>query len=563
MKRNRLLTRFARTAALLLCAVLLFGSSACGRTAPAATPSPVPTQQVLPAMEQRRVLEENRALWAFPEEDVYYDPWFYTFTDLDHNGQMEVLAASTQGSGIFTYARFYELLADGSGVRNLYHADMDIEGPDDWPEIIRESLPCYYDRAADRYYYICQNDVRDGAAHSMSQWAALCLKDGIADWEYLAAKDVQWTEAGETVTCTDAAGNPISEQDYDSAVERRFTGLERSELRLNWTAVYPPEQAYVPETEPEPSPISVPEPVPTAAPEAVPVQSGPQVVVTKNPTSEALAVGGKTWFVAHATDALSLTWEIVDPQGNVYSLADAMSRHPGLSLEALQGDTLAVSNVPQSLNGWGARARFDGRGGTAYSTTATIYVDDYARAYASVIEAYKVAYTSGNRTAQFAFDNDMSEYIVGSSHVGYALKDLDKDGTPELIIADADGAEGESGYIVFDLYTLYNGLPVQLAVSQARNRWFLRSDSLLYNEASGGAAYSYRSLYRKTGTELSGMRSAFTWPNDAGSVDYYFQEGTVAFEPCSGDVKLSEAEFGAKVDELQGTFFLPQMTRIA
>ena len=202
------------------------------------------------AKEQKRILEENRSLWAF-DEGEYAPDWYYTFTDFDHNGLLEVLSASTQGSGIFTYVHFYEVLPDGSGVRNLYHAGMEIEGPDDWPEIIRDSMPCYYDRAADRYYYVCANDIRDGAAHSMSQLAALCLKDGVAEWEYLTSVDIQWTEAGEQKTYMDSAGNPISEKDFDSAVERRFAGMEKSELKLNWNAVTPSATAEV-STENEP-----------------------------------------------------------------------------------------------------------------------------------------------------------------------------------------------------------------------------------------------------------------------------------------------------------------------
>ena len=191
---------------------------------------------VPPVEEQKRVLEASRSLWAFDEGP--YDPdWFYAFTDLDHNGLLEVLAASTQGSGVFTYVHYYEVLPDGSGVRNLYHADVEIEGPDDWPEIVLESLPCYYDRAANRYYYVCANLIRDSAAHSITQLAALCLADGKAEWESLASKDVRWTEDGEQVSYTDGAGKPISEEDYQSAAERRFAGMERSELRLEWIAV--------------------------------------------------------------------------------------------------------------------------------------------------------------------------------------------------------------------------------------------------------------------------------------------------------------------------------------
>ncbi|MBP5167413.1 MAG: hypothetical protein ILP09_09175, partial [Oscillospiraceae bacterium] len=185
------------------------------------------------AEEQKSILEANRSLWAFDDGQSAPD-WYYAFTDLDRNGLLEVISASTQGSGIFTYARFYEVLPDGSGVKNLYHADMEIEGPDDWPEIILESIPCYYDSASNLYHYVCTNTLRDGAFHSVTQLAALCLKDGKAEWETIASMDVQRTEDGELSSYSDGAGNPISEQNYQNAVEYRFAGMARSELKPEW-----------------------------------------------------------------------------------------------------------------------------------------------------------------------------------------------------------------------------------------------------------------------------------------------------------------------------------------
>ncbi len=75
------------------------------------------------------------------------------------------------------------------------------------------------------------------------------------------------------------------------------------------------------------------------------------VVITKNPSSEALVIGGKTWFIAHANNANSLTWCILSTECEVYSLDETMQKHHGLKLETLEGDTIAVSNVPIRLNG--------------------------------------------------------------------------------------------------------------------------------------------------------------------------------------------------------------------
>ncbi len=194
----------------------------------------------LPSVEeQRRILEDNRSLWAFDEDD-YSPDWYYAFTDLDHNGLLEVLAASTQGSGMFTYAHFYEVLPDGSGIKNLYHADEEVEGIDDWPEVVLESIPCYYDSSSDCYYYVCTNTTRDGMAHVITQLAALSLKDGVAEWEHLASLEILETQLeGRRSFYQDAEGNSITEEDYNSVVEKRFAGMEQSEYRPEWTAVTP------------------------------------------------------------------------------------------------------------------------------------------------------------------------------------------------------------------------------------------------------------------------------------------------------------------------------------
>ena len=145
-------------------------------------------------------------------------------------------------------------------------------------------------------------------------------------------------------------------------------------------------------------------------------------VITKNPTSEAIAIGGKTWFIAHADNANTMTWELVDANGNIYSLADAMAIHPGLKLEALEGDTIAVSNVPLSLNGWGVQATFYGQSGAVSTSPAYIYVGDFLNYYGSVIDKYRYAASlRANFSSQMADELSISECVPYSEKLGYAL----------------------------------------------------------------------------------------------------------------------------------------------
>ena len=526
--------------------------TACGAqrapNVPAATPEPVAPLDPAPPSEaeQRALLEQHRALWGFT--DYWDSPWFYTFTDLDRNGRLEVIAATTQGSGMYTYGRFYEITPDFAGVRNCCHESLAVEGPDDWPEIVMESLPCWYDSAADRYYYAVEGITRDGFRHQYLAWYALCLYDGVADWEFIASKDVEYREDGsESVECRDAQGGMISEQDYDSTLERRFAGMVRSELKLGWEMVEIP----MPE---EPQPLF------DGAAEGA---GSLPVTITKNPSSEALSVGGKTWFIAHAENADCLTWELVDPNGQVYDLSAALSAHPGLSLEVLPEDTIAVSNVPLSLNGWGVRARFSGAGSEAVTEPAYVYVGDFVSAYEPVLAAYRAAYASGqNGNAAYMFEHMLSEMTAYSSGVGYALKDLDKNGVPELLIFGSGTLDDFARDILYDCYTLVNGVPVQLACSQTRSRYSVRTDSSLYQYGSGGASYAINALYRVNGAALAQQELAFSYPESGGSLGWYSLQGEGEASPGGASVPISEQEYTRRVSAMKAALYTPPLTTL-
>ena len=502
--------------------------------------------------EQKQILEQNRALWAFTEP--YESPWFYTYTDLDHNGRLEVMAATTQGSGVYTYGRLYELIPDGSGIVSCYRENPELEGPDDWPEIILDSLSCYHDAATDLYYYPCENLTRDGYAHQYCSWQILCLKDGAAEWEFLASKNVNWRneETGEDyaaplVTCMDASGNPITEQEYDGIAEQRLAGMEKTELPLDWVQVenpWPEEGA----AEGQNALFAV----------------GPAVVITKNPSSEAVTAGGRTWFIAHADNAFSLTWQLLDPEGRVYSLEEAMAAHPGLELQALEGDTLAVSGAPLSLNGWGIQAVFDGDNNLAVTEPAYLYVGDFVTAYAGPIGEYRTAYASGNhRNAGYMWEHELSEVAAYSTGVGYALKDLDKNGIPELLIYGTGPEDGNTERTIFALYTLENGQPVNVFFSSARMVYFLRTDNSILYRGSGGASYTYIMLKKLSGSTLEDTEMVFTDYDEASNTTvFYAQEGYSEDLPSDKSVRITEDEYYTRWQGWEEGVYVPPLTAV-
>lgn len=518
----------------------------------AATPTPAPTPTPMSDSDQRALIERSRNVW---EPDLTYETWFSAITDLDHNGRLEILLASLQGTGLYTWVNVWEVNENYSGLTRC--EDNTGEG-EAWPDIIKDTLAAYHDPESGRYTYYCEDYMRDGAAHYWTGIDSFSLENGKIEVKTLASKDEMYDEQGASVIhYYDADGAEISEDAFHNT-ERSALGTQTQgtlTLSLSWTQLEK-------QTQPTPQPmVTAPaqytQPQVTAQP-----QVGGPVTITKNPTGESVTVGGKAWFIAHADNATSLTWLLTSPQGQSCTVEQAMAANPGLQIQVLPEDTLGVSNVPVSVDGWSVQARFDGPGGSAVTAPAVIHVDDTLSAYGSVISAYYRAYTSGNTSSEYAFNNSLSEFISSAPHVGYALQDINGDGIQELVVAginDSDYTE----IVIFDLYTLENGQPVQLACSRARSRYFLRSDGSILNEGSNGAGNSIFVINRLYGSQLTPIESAMTWYEGSERDGCYHQTDGYNYEPRDYDEYLTEQQFTQLITYWESSVVVPHMTQIA
>ena len=319
-------------------------------------------------------------------------------------------------------------------------------------------------------------------------------------------------------------------------------------------------------TETTAAPVETTRPEETTLPETTQALQPP--VITKDPTGEKLSPGGKTWFVAHAEGASIVTWEFLSPDGKVYSVTETMGLHPGLGLDASQGDTVALEHVPLSLNGWSARARFDGPGGSTTSQSALITVTKSEGAYDPVIEKYRQAMSHKDQGSSVSAQYDVSEMILYASHVGYATLDLDGDGTQELIVAGI-GYDIPDEPCLFEIFTLDGTAPVSVARSWARSRLFLMQDNKIYNEGSSGAASSNFSVMQFSGGQLRFLNGLYTTDvladGSPSPYTYYFttsnQYGDLALLP--GDNGMEEKVADTFLNSWRGSITLPELCLIA
>ncbi len=145
------------------------------------------------------------------------------------------------------------------------------------------------------------------------------------------------------------------------------------------------------------------------------------------------------------------------------------------------------------------------RSGTA-STTG------YA-AYDALLAEIADLRRSGASDVQTGFSHDLLSVNDYYQTPGWLLRDLDGDGTSELLL----GADWGDGYgVIFNIYRLDGAQAVRVVDGWSRSRYFLCSDGTLAHEWSGGADHWGRT-YLRYGETLLPIESVF----DRGGVWYH------------------------------------------
>ena len=144
--------------------------------------------------------------------------------------------------------------------------------------------------------------------------------------------------------------------------------------------------------------------------------------------------------------------------------------------------------------------------GDAASTTG------YA-AYDALLAEISGLRRSGASDVQTDFSHDLLSVNDYYQTPGWLLRDLDGDGTSELLL----GADWGDGYgVIFNIYRLDGAQAVRVVDGWSRSRYFLCSDGTLAHEWSGGADHWGRT-YLRYGETLLPIESVF----DRGGVWYH------------------------------------------
>lgn len=220
--------------AVAIAAALLLAGCARNNENPANdTTVPEPPAPSSPEGQLTLLLEQSN-IWLINSDDES-EKYYYAVTDLDQNGHLEIFAASTQGTGIFTYGALYEVNDDYTGLTQC-HTPCD-DGSD-LPEVIINSAPGAYDPDSKTYFYLFTNDTQDGAAEQYQSIVALSLSNRNLSCTTLANSYTKWIDAGieehEYVQVSEDTFAPISASQYDSVISNYQNSYHPFTANFEW-----------------------------------------------------------------------------------------------------------------------------------------------------------------------------------------------------------------------------------------------------------------------------------------------------------------------------------------
>ena len=100
--------------------------------------------------------------------------WSYAVTDLDHNGRLELLAASVQGDGRYTHVMAWEMGAD---LKSAAPIQVNVPEDESFPDILTDSADTFYNQVSNTWIYMFYDNIVFSADEAYYAKCAVKLAD--------------------------------------------------------------------------------------------------------------------------------------------------------------------------------------------------------------------------------------------------------------------------------------------------------------------------------------------------------------------------------------------------
>ncbi len=348
--------------------------------APASVPASVP--EPVAAQEDLQITALFEALPSMKQDTSR--EWRYAVTDLDHDGQLELIAASQHLLDRSTTLRMWEVNDDG-----VSECAVKLAEGESFPDILSDNADTYYDPATGVWSYMFFDTIIVSENEAYTAKCAVTFSNDTMSYESFAFQIVSEFEGIRLISYMDLDGREIAAESYNAAGEQRFSGCEMSSSNFGWFRIEDASDAsclakslavFNGEAMPDKT-NPLPRPQQSGTNLAPQEQTAPAtaplfMTITQNPTNEKRETGDTAYFAAYADVYTSLSWTFVAPDGGEYSPQAFANKCPGVVVDGVYSTTLSISRLTGEANRWGVYCTFNYNGQTARTNTAYLTVTE-------------------------------------------------------------------------------------------------------------------------------------------------------------------------------------------
>ena len=200
----------------------------------------------------------------------------------------------------------------------------------------------------------------------------------------------------------------------------------------------------------------------------------------------------------------------------------------GVLTRFLKDNGIHINDMCPASSVFSPPARGDAASATGYA------------AYDALLAEISGLRRSGASEAQTDFSHDLLSVNDYYQTPGWLLRDLDGDGTSELLLG-ADWGDGHS--VIFNIYRLDGAKAVRVVDGWNRSRWYLCADGSLANEGSDGASEGTYSYYRYENGALRHLETLISLDG------WLYSDTTDHYVGGKGFRSVTEAEAAAVMDK--------------
>ncbi|MBR4394187.1 MAG: hypothetical protein IKT07_09240, partial [Oscillospiraceae bacterium] len=228
----------------LLAIAMIFSLAACGTPS---SPAPAAETTVPAAETPAEEVEEQEELVPVTDADAQIsliytnlesmkqpevgNEWKYTVTDLDHNGRMELIAASQHPADRSTNFKVWEVSEDRTA---LNECSVPLEEDESFPDILTENADTFHNTENDTWSYLFFDHIVISPEEAYTSKCSVTLKNGVIRYESYAFEHTEVTDGVSKVTHLDTNGLTISPEQYNAAGVNALVGCEKSSTNFGW-----------------------------------------------------------------------------------------------------------------------------------------------------------------------------------------------------------------------------------------------------------------------------------------------------------------------------------------